>query len=290
MQPASRDPFAMGPREHLNQIINIVATARNGDHRFLPLLMSKVTEVLPRLVNPMLQNAPENSNLANIDIFDGFGNGGMAQPPQMQLHMDGDFDRKFSAEEYDKKFAMEMSGSTPESASHSNNSGATPPGQQTAGSDLGSSFVSSPPMMSPTVDYPHNMYGCTPINDMVMSPLGNPGQSGHFNSSQVQHQHQHMASQQQMNHGHDAMGQHLNSMSLQGIRPRGMSNTAIQSPHQMNAMSGIRSTPQRQDSFNLTSQGQMRTVGDFHSLQRGGTDTMVGMNAMSSEIDFGGLR
>lgn len=62
----------------------------------------------------MLQNAPENSNLANIDIFDGFGNAGMAQPPsQMHMSMGGaDFDRKFSVEEYEK-----MNGNTPESAS-----------------------------------------------------------------------------------------------------------------------------------------------------------------------------
>ncbi|KAK5996156.1 putative sucrose utilization SUC1-like protein [Cladobotryum mycophilum] len=275
LQPASRDPFAVGPREYLNQIITIVATSRNGDYRFLPLLMSKVSDVLPRLANPMLQNAPENASMANVDIFDGFGNAGMAQPPQMQM-MDTEYDRKFSVEEYEKKYAMEMSGNTPESAANSN-PGATPPGPP-APSEMGSSFVGSPAIMSPTVEYPHGMsgYACTPMSEMVMSPLGPHPPQG-------QHQHQHLTGQP-MNHGHDSMGQHLNAMT-----PANMPPHVIPSSHPMSGMGGIRPPPQRQESFTLSGQPPMR--GDFHNMQRGHPDTaMVGMNSMTGEINFAALR
>ncbi|PTB72287.1 hypothetical protein M440DRAFT_1441989 [Trichoderma longibrachiatum ATCC 18648] len=146
MQAPSRDPFAVGPQQYLSQIIGIVAAARVDDYRFLPLLMSKVSEILPRLVDPMLRDAPETAiPMANLDIFDGFGNAGMAQPPQMPL-MDPEFDRKYSVEEYDKKFAMDISGGLDP---HGNPGPASVVRQS---SEMATSFVSSPPMMSPTLD------------------------------------------------------------------------------------------------------------------------------------------
>lgn len=262
MQPASRDPFAVGPREHLNQILSMVAVARNGDYRFLPLLMNKLGEVLPRMTNPMLQNAPENSNLANIDIFDGFGNAGMAQPPsQMHMAMDGDYDRKFSVEEYEKKYAMEMNTTTPESASHSNHSQSSPAMAQQAPSEMGGSFVSSPSIMSP-VEYTHNMNGfsCNAMSEMVMSPIGDPRQS----NSMTQGQHM----------GHDGMPRQMNGMATQNMRQQGM-----------NSMCGMNQPQQRQNSFHMQSQSHMGTVGDFHNLQRVNSDassSMVGMNSMGS--------
>ncbi|KKY37723.1 putative c6 zinc finger protein [Diaporthe ampelina] len=83
LHPASRDPFSPGPREQLNPLLNVLTVLRNGDYRFVPLLISKINETLPKLANPMLQNVPENvaTKACNIDIFDGFGNAGMAQPP-----------------------------------------------------------------------------------------------------------------------------------------------------------------------------------------------------------------
>jgi hypothetical protein len=56
--------------------MTLLSVLRNGDHRFLPLLLSKVHDVLPTLVNPMLQNVPDtpaNNMCAEVDIFDGFG-------------------------------------------------------------------------------------------------------------------------------------------------------------------------------------------------------------------------
>lgn len=280
-QPASRDPFATGPREHLNQILNIVAMSRNGDHRFLPLLMSKVTEVLPRMVNPMLQNAPENSNLANVDIFDGFGNAGMAQPPQpqqMPMQMDNDYDQ------YESKYNIDMGSGTSESGN--SNSHGTPQVSQQAPSEMNGSFVSSPPIMSPAIEYSHNMNGfnCTPMSEMVMSPLGN--QPNPMNAHGQQHQH--MA--QQINHGHEGMGQHhMNAVAQQGIR----SQVNTPAMGNMNSFPALRQPPQRQNSFHIQSPQQIRTVNDFHSLQRSESEVrtpMAGMNSMNAEIDFGALR
>lgn len=286
-QPASRDPFATGPREHLNQILNIVAMSRNGNHRFLPLLMIKVTEVLPRLVNPMLQNAPENSNLANVDIFDGFGNAGMAQPPQSQqmaMQMDGDYDQ------YESKYNIEMGGSTPESATNSNSNG-TPQVSQQAPSEMNGSFIGSPPVISPAIEYQQGMngFGCTPMSEMVMSPLGN--QPNPMNAAHGQphgQQHQHMASQQ-INHHEGMAPHHMNGIAQQGVRNQ--VNTAAMG--NMTSFPALRQPPQRQNSFHMQSPQQIRTVSDFHSLQRPESDPrtpIVGMNSMSAEIDFGALR
>lgn len=286
MQPPSRDPFAIGPREHLNQILSIIAVTRNGDYRYLPLLMSKVTEVLPRLANPMLQNPPENTSLANIDIFDGFGNAGMAQPPpQMQMAMDTDYDRKFPIEEYDKQYGIEMNtGTPPESVAASHGSHGTPPGPQ--GTDMSGSFVNSPGVVSPTVEYSQNMNGfsCNPISDMVMSPMGNQSQSNTMNSQQRQHQH--MGSQS-LGRNYDGQGQ----QSMNGM-PQGLRNPNMPSSHPIN-MYGIRQPPSRQGSFNLSGPPPMRTVGDFHGLQRAGSEassSMAGISSLGNEMDFSSMR
>lgn len=289
LQPAPRDPFAIGPREHMNQLLSIVAMSRNGDHRFLPLLLNKMHEILPRVIDPMLKDAPENPNLANIDIFDGFGNAGMAQvpqqvpqpqqqqaQPQMQLSINTDFDHKLSVEEYDKMYSMEMTGGTPESNTTASNGGAPSVNQQS--SDLNGSFGGSPGVMSPGMDYPAGMnnFGCTPMSEMVMSPLGH--QSNPLGQPQHQDQQQQPQGQQQAPQPHDPMGQH------HLMRQQGMNVPSLPTSHPMGNM--VMRPPQRQNSFHL--QGpppQMRTVGDFQGLQRA-----QGMASMNNEIDFGALR
>ncbi|KAH7152807.1 C6 zinc finger domain-containing protein [Dactylonectria macrodidyma] len=289
IQPPSRDPFAVGPREHLNQILSIVAVTRNGDYRFLPLLLTKVTEVLPRLANPMLQNAPENSNLANIDIFDGFGNAGMAQPPpQMQMSMEPEYSQKYSVDDYEKKYSMDMAGGTPESA-NSNPSNGTPPVAPQAG-DMNGNFVSSPGVMSPGMEYPHNMNGfaCTPMSDMVMSPMGNSGPPNPMNGLQNQHL------SQQGSQGHDPMCQpQITNMPSQGMHNQSMNTAAMPTSHPINGMYNMRQPQQRQGSFQLQGQPSMRTVGDFQGLQRAGSDTgsaMTGLTTIPNEMDFGQIR
>lgn len=259
-QPPSRDPFSVGPRQYLEQLVSIVAMARNSDYRFMPVLLARVTETLPRLVNPMLQNAPENSNMASMDIFDGFGNAGMAQP-QMQMSIEPDYAQNFPVDEYDKKYPIEiMNGSPHESVPNSNASNGTPP-MASQSNDIGGSFVASPGVISPTVDYPQNISGfnnCTPISEMVMSPLGNgppPTSMGLPNSQQ-----------------HMGTGQ-----SQMANMPQGMHNQGINAPaipqHPMNNIYSMRQPPQRQGSFHLQNQAPMSAL-----------------SPMSNEMDFGSLR
>ncbi|KAM5356610.1 hypothetical protein ACJ41O_003256 [Fusarium nematophilum] len=260
--PPSRDPFAVGPREYLNQLLSIIAVLRNGDYRFLPALFSKVTEVLPRVANPMLQNAPENTNMANIDIFDGFGNAGMAQPP-MQMPMEADYSQKFSVDDYEKKYQVDMNGSSPDSLPNSNASNGTPPGPQAA-NDINTSFVSSPSVMSPGMEYPHNMNGftCTPISEMVMSPLGNGAPPNPMNC--IPNQQQHIPNQGPGDMCQPQMG---------GMHNQNMSTAAISTSHSMNSMYSMRQPQQRQGSFQMQSQAPM-----------------AGMGAMPNDMDFGSIR
>jgi hypothetical protein len=55
--------------------MKLLSVLRNGDNRFLPLLLSKVGDVLPTLANPMLQTVPDTpaTMCAEVDIFDGYG-------------------------------------------------------------------------------------------------------------------------------------------------------------------------------------------------------------------------
>ncbi|TVY71291.1 putative sucrose utilization protein SUC1 [Lachnellula suecica] len=106
--PPNPDPFQLGPRDYLQDFVTLLSVLRGGDHRFLPLLLSKVHDVLPRLVNPMLQTVPDTpagNMCADVDIFDGFGNGGMGVPSnfpgyngdgtsgQFKVEPDADFNR-----------------------------------------------------------------------------------------------------------------------------------------------------------------------------------------------------
>ncbi|TAQ85776.1 hypothetical protein B7494_g5901 [Chlorociboria aeruginascens] len=80
--PAHSDPFTLGPRDYLHQFMTLLSLLRSGDNRFLPLLLAKVHDVLPKLTNPMLQTVPDNSPSmgTEVDIFDGFGSAGMGLP------------------------------------------------------------------------------------------------------------------------------------------------------------------------------------------------------------------
>lgn len=284
MQAPSRDPFSVGPREHLNQMISMVAMSRNGDHRFLPLLMNKVNEVLPRIANPMLQNAPENSNMGNVDIFDGFGNAGMGQPPSTQMHLD--FDRKFPVEDYDKKYNLELNGGTPESASNSNHSG-SPTSLHHHGSDL--SYGGSPGM-----EYSHNMngFGCQPMPDMVMHQMGNPTQTSQMNAPQSQHQHQHShhLSPQHLSPSHDgSVSHHGHGISPQSIRSQGIGATPLSGSHPMS----FRPVGQSQEGFRMQAPPQLQPLGDFNTLPRtsaDGNNPLMGMAAIGGDLDFGSIR
>jgi len=80
--PPNPDPFQLGPQDYLHDFMTLLSVLRNGDNRFLPLLLAKVNDVLPRLVNPMLQTVPDTpaTMCADVDIFDGFGSNGIGVP------------------------------------------------------------------------------------------------------------------------------------------------------------------------------------------------------------------
>lgn len=103
----------MGPRDYLHQFMTLLSVLRNGDSRFLPLLLSKVHDVLPTLANPMLQTVPDTPQnmCAEVDIFDGFGPIGMGVPSNFNGISNGspsDYKMPTHAE-----FKLENGGMTP---------------------------------------------------------------------------------------------------------------------------------------------------------------------------------
>ncbi|KAI1101238.1 fungal-specific transcription factor domain-containing protein [Jackrogersella minutella] len=292
--PSSGDPFSVGPREQLNSILQLLSVLRNGDHHFLPLLLNKVHEVLPRLTNPILPRAPENACMQNIDIFDGFGNGGMAQPPMMT---------DFKTEPY-----------TPGSMQHIQDIG-TDSGHSNSGDDMKSPFpmVSSPAIMSPGGEYHGTDFNSIPD---IMSPMGQQpqhalGQQSSLAPQQPHHQHQHHGlASHSMNQSHNVgnpmqtdmhanLGHGLNQPT--NIASIGQQANITQNP-QFGMMNNMlhRQPPQRQNSFIMHQQHQHqpsqipRTVGDFHALQRANSENVsmntLGLGHMNAEVDFSGLR
>lgn len=261
-KPASRDPFSLGPRERLNQIMDVLTVVRNGDYRFLPLLLSKVGDALPQLTNPMLQHAPENTNLANIDIFDGFGNAGMAQPPPMHMGMETDYDRKFSVAEYEKQFKTEP-------GVHNSSPGSGPPALTPVSSNETQSpfATSSPAILSPGVEFPHHVNDFGSFADMGM----NAAHAATMNPQQAQ----------QLSLPPRCLG----SQQL----PVPMSHSTTPHPMGPNPIlaSMARPPPSRANSYIQQQPPIPRTIGDFQSLQRAASDMA---NASSMDMDFAALR
>ncbi|OTB00419.1 hypothetical protein M426DRAFT_26562 [Hypoxylon sp. CI-4A] len=294
--PSSGDPFSMGPREQLNAVLQLLSVLRNGDHHFLPLLLNKVHDILPRLANPVLQRAPENAVMQNIDIFDGFGNAGMAQPPMMT---------DFKTEPY-----------TPGSMQHIQDIG-TDSGHSNNGDDMKSPFpmVSSPAtIMSPGAEY-HGGNDFNSIPDII-SPMGQSsqhsiGQQSAMNPQPPHHQHQHHnLPPHGMGQGH-SLGNPMQTDMHANLghnlsQPTNMANMgqppSMPQSSQFGMMNNMlhRQPPQRANSFIMHQQhphqpSQIpRTVGDFHALQRANSESVsmnsLGLSHMNAEVDFSGLR
>lgn len=142
--PTPSDPFAIGPRDYLNQFLSLLSSLRNGDNRFLPLLLQKVHEVLPRLVSPMLQTVPEtpaSQMEANVDIFDGFGNAGMSVPEQQQQY------QKYENDKYDSGRIQEIPEVSDKSNGQGHDNSHTSHNSQSPYSQEGTPFT-SPPIMT----------------------------------------------------------------------------------------------------------------------------------------------
>jgi hypothetical protein len=187
--------------------------------------------ILPRLIDPKLQAVPEMA--CSIDIFDGFGNAGLGNVPQMN-----------AMEEYESKFSV------PRIEEFKTEPSISPGASAPSVTDMASPFVSSPVVLSPGIDFSHGLppQDFNSMSDMVMSPVGprpneqlnTPGGVGgqqhqqslpqthpHHASSQQHPPHQqqsHQPHQQQhnphqtipmfqgVNHSHNMNGHFQNSM------------------------------------------------------------------------------
>lgn len=263
--PAPSDPFRISPNEYLEQLIGTVSMIRRGSYHFLPLLAAKVNEVLPRLVNPMVQRAPEVAPqmlmmMGADDMFDGFGNAGMAQVPQIPMSIeDNDYDQKFKPEDYDQQFAN-MNSQTPESVGTSQVNMTPPNMQQSSG--MSNPFGGSPGVMSPGLEYQHGMnnFDAAPISDM-MSPLGSASQPDPMSRLQTHQQHQLPNNQQHI--APDAM---LGNMMFHYQQP-----------------------PQRPASFQIQNQqAPMGTVGNYQGMPRSNIDVSNSLGI--TEMDYTSLQ
>ncbi|KAI0471010.1 hypothetical protein GGR56DRAFT_658606 [Xylariaceae sp. FL0804] len=322
-QPSSGDPFSIGPQQHLNSLLQLLSVLQNGNGHFLPLLLNKVHDVLPQLADPMLKRAPENANacLQNIDIFDGFGNAGMAQTPMIT---------DFKTEPYASNGVAHLQ-DIPSAESVVSS--------QTSGAEMKSPYpmVSSPGITSPGGEYHGSEYS---MPDM-MTPMGQ-AQQPQMNHQQGQRQHQMHGLQpqgmNQQNHGINSQMQHeMHSNFNHGMNhTAGLANMGqsqnIPQNQQFNHMNQNiitsmlhRPPPQRSNSFMMDQQQQQqqqqqqhqpqqqqqqpqqsqqpqqhpqaqipRTVGDFHALQRANSGhvpmSQAGLGQMQPEMDFSGLR
>lgn len=290
--PAPRTPFTQGPQDQLRKILNIVTVIRNGDGRFLPLLMSKVAGALPKLASPMLQNAPETAPPCNLDIFDGFGTSSICPPP---VYSSSDFEHKFAVPRFE------------EMSSDSN----SPNGAPSSSNDMNSPFSSSPSIMSPGMELSHGLADFNSMPDMVMSPISHAppaslGSTGGMNTQQTPHaQHTPLSPFPNQNPQQQMQGLNANNMNpppninlasqmhlTQGLGG-GINTSMAQAVNSMaHAPPPQQQQPQRANSFAM-GLPQIRTVGDFQALQRVSSDMnpmgSLGMSPLGPDLDFNTL-
>jgi hypothetical protein len=60
----SPDAFALGPRDYVSRFLTLISALRGGQSRYLPLLLAKLSEVLPNLPLPRSLNLPQLSTSA----------------------------------------------------------------------------------------------------------------------------------------------------------------------------------------------------------------------------------
>jgi hypothetical protein len=165
--PANPQPFTLGPRDYLHQFMTLLSVLRNGDSRFLPLLLSKVHDVLPTLANPMLQTVPDTPQnmCAEVDIFDGFGPMGMGVPTNFSgISNSSTSDYKMPSH---TEFKVENTGMTPFDKRIEEISSPTHGPES-----VDSSPFTSPPIMSNTMEYP-GLTEYAGFPDMNASNMGN---------------------------------------------------------------------------------------------------------------------
>ncbi|KAL5598757.1 hypothetical protein BROUX41_003907 [Berkeleyomyces rouxiae] len=88
VRPIPRNPTMSNPHKLLQTLLESLAALRMGNTRFIPLVLFQLVDVLAFLCDPMLNEMPDI--MASLDMFDGFGNAGLAQSPTQM------FDQKFT--------------------------------------------------------------------------------------------------------------------------------------------------------------------------------------------------
>ena len=65
--PSAAEPSMsdLGPKDYLTYILSLVAKLRAGEDRFLPLLLEKLSQILPDFLNPLTWSLPLASFLEN---------------------------------------------------------------------------------------------------------------------------------------------------------------------------------------------------------------------------------
>ncbi|KAF2735153.1 hypothetical protein EJ04DRAFT_220935 [Polyplosphaeria fusca] len=69
--PFSPDAFALGPRDYVSRFLTLFSALRGGQTRYLPLLLAKVSDVLPNLPLPRSLNIPQNLSTSTIGLSPG---------------------------------------------------------------------------------------------------------------------------------------------------------------------------------------------------------------------------
>lgn len=64
----SPDAFALGPRDYVSRFLTLISTLRGGQSRYLPLLLAKLSEVMPNLPLPRSLNLPQGVSASSMGL------------------------------------------------------------------------------------------------------------------------------------------------------------------------------------------------------------------------------
>lgn len=302
--PARRDPYSFGSKQQLQQLLDIITVLRGGDYSYMPLLVSKVHEFLPELANPNLQNAPENSNLGGLDIFDALVGGSTMQQPTQQMTP---IDSKYQVP------VVDPSGS---------------PNPPSAATDLSPAF--SPGLISPGFDFSqpplaahhhasmehfvalNGMGNMGAMSEMMVNSIASaptqslPSQGNLGQATQTTQQHMQLGGLQtagvhvplQSNSLNHPSNNHPPDAST-SMGPRGMMG-ANQPMGGANGAMLARQPPHRANSYAVPPPIP-RTIADFHALQRSTSENVATMGTLGAgsltaanmgdfKIDFANMR
>jgi hypothetical protein len=249
--------------------MTLLSVLRNGDNRFLPLLLAKVNDVLPRLVNPMLQTVPDTPVMcSDVDIFDGFGSGGIGVPSNFPgYNGNGTSGGDFKIEP-DNDFNHNTVNGIPSFDKRIEELGSPSTGEETVNSPF-----ASPPMIGSPMEFPGiGDYGGFPD---LGSPMPTPSMSN-----------PNMSNPQMGGYGEGVGGGGQNQNQITFKQEFNPANGLLGSnTRQGNPMEGVRRPPLRQSSsssFGLMPRSVPDTFGVM-GLQRpntggGGESVDVGMS------------